>query len=109
MYKVVAFWGPPKDSDIEAFEKYYWDVHVPLARKVPGLKKLTLTRADAGLEGAAAPFYRVAELWFDSAEAVEKAHHTPEWTAMRQDAGKVIERFGVTLSAALGSPKEESF
>ena len=106
MYKIVAIWGAPKDSDIEAFEKHYREVHVPLARKVPGLKKLILTRIDSGLEGAKPPFYRVAELYFDSEQALEKAHHAPEWTAMRQDAGKMVERFGVTLTAALGKPEE---
>lgn len=106
MYKIVAIWGSPKDSDIEAFEKYYHDVHVPLARKVPGLKKLVLTRIDSGLEGAKPPFYRVAELYFDSKEALDTAHHVPEWSAMRQDAGKMVERFGVTLTAALGKPEE---
>ena len=53
MYKIVAFWGSPKPSDIESFEKYYVDVHVPLARKVPHVRKLVLTRAESGLEGAA--------------------------------------------------------
>jgi len=109
MYKIVAFWGAPKPSDVEAFEKYYAEVHVPLARKVPGMRRLILTRTDKGLEGAAPTFYRVAELIFDSEEALNKAHHSQEWTAMRADAGKMIERFGVTLSASMGAEKEERF
>jgi len=102
MYKVVAFWGSPKPSDVVAFEQYYWDTHVPLARKVPGMRKLVLTRTDAGLEGADPPFYRVAELLFDNPEALKAANESSQWHAMREDAGKMVARFGVTLQAAMG-------
>ncbi len=109
MYKIVALWGAPKDSDIEDFEKHYAQVHCPLARKVPGLKKLVLTRTDAGLEGAKPAFYRVAELYFASKHALEESEKSPQWTAMRQDAGKMVERFKVTLTASQGEAREESF
>ena len=92
MYKIVAFWGAPKPSDVETFEKYYLDVHVPLARKVPHVRRLVLTRADSGLEGAAAPFHRASE--------------TAQWRAMREDGGKMVARFGVTLQAAVGWERE---
>ncbi len=102
MYKIVALWSAPKPSDEGAFEAYYRDVHVPKAAVVPGLRKLALTRVETGLEGAAAPFYRVAELHFDSPEAMKESEHSEAWKAMREDAGKMIERFGVTLTVGLG-------
>ncbi len=106
MYKIVAFWGPPKPSDVESFEKYYVEFHVPLARKVPHVRKLVLTRTEAGLEGAAAPFHRVAELHFDNPEAFHRASETVQWRAMRDDAGKMVARFGVTLQAGVGWERE---
>lgn len=102
MYKIVALWGAPKPQDVEAFEKYYAETHVPLARKVPHLKRLVLTRVEGGLEGAPAPFYRVAELLFDDPAALHRASESLQWRAMRADAGKMVERFGVTLQAATG-------
>lgn len=105
MYKIVALWSAPKPQDVDAFESYYHEIHVPKAAVVPGLRKLALTRIDAGLEGAPAPFYRVAELCFDSPEAMEKSAHSPVWQAMREDAGKMIERFGVTLTVGTGWEK----
>ncbi len=102
MYKIVALWGAPKPHDVEAFEKYYAETHVPLARKVPHLKRLVLTRVEGGLEGEPAPFYRVAELLFDDPAALRRASETAAWRAMREDAGKMVERFGVTLQAAIG-------
>ena len=109
MYVVVAFWGAPGDSDVDEFEKYYFDVHVPLARRVPGLKRLTLTRTEAGLEGAKPAFYRVAELYFESREALERSEKSPQWTAMREDAAKMIERFKVSLTASSGAADEEKY
>jgi uncharacterized protein (TIGR02118 family) len=109
MYKIVALWGAPKNSDVEAFEKYYRGVHVPLARKVPGLKKLVLTRTDAGLEGAKSAFYRVAELYFENRRALAKSEKSPQWQAMREDGRKMVERFKVSLTASQGVAKEETF
>lgn len=105
MYKIVAYWTRPKDSDIEAFEKEYWDVHVPLAAKSPEMKDLLLTRIDGGLEGSPAPFYRVAELTWENAKAFERCAASKEWTALREDAGRLIEQFGVELVAGLGTEK----
>ena len=104
MYKIVAFWSAPKKSDIEAFERYYADVHVPLAALLPALRKLELTKVDAGIEGAVAPFYRVAELSFDNAEEMKRSSETAQWRAMRADAAKMLERFGVTLAVGVGTP-----
>src|SRR5271168_3920488 len=102
MYKIVAFWSAPRKSDVEAFEKYYAEVHVPKAEIVPGLRRLELTKIDSGIEGAAAPFYRVAELCFDSPEALQQSGESAQWSAMRADAGQMIERFGVTLTVGIG-------
>jgi uncharacterized protein (TIGR02118 family) len=103
MYKIVAFWSAPKKSEVEAFEKYYADVHVPLAALVPGLRKLELMKVDSGIEGAAAPFYRVAELTFDNAEDMKLSSGSAQWRAMRVDAGKMLERFEVTLTVGAGT------
>lgn len=106
MYKLVATWSSPKPADADAFEKHYREVHVPLAAVVPHLRKILLTRTDAGLEGASPAFYRVAEMYFDGPEKVRESSHSPAWQAMREDAGRMIERFGVSLSVAMGWEEE---
>ncbi len=103
MYKIVAYWSRPKESDIEAFEKEYWDVHVPLATKSPEVKDLFLTRIDRGLEDSPAPFYRVAEMIWDDAQAFERCAASPEWTTLREDAERLVEMFGVDLVAGMGT------
>lgn len=108
-YKLVATWSAPKPEDEAEFEAYYWDVHVPAAAKVPGMKRFLLTKTSDGLEGSEPAFYRVAELIFDTKEDLLKSSESPEWAAMRDDAGLVIEKYGVSLSMALGTERVWEF
>jgi uncharacterized protein (TIGR02118 family) len=102
MVKIVATWSAPKPEDVSAFEEYYAKTHVPLAAAAPGLRRLVLTRTTSGLEGNAPAFYRVAELHFDDLATLERSAHSAQWTRMREDAGKMIERFGVSLQVGIG-------
>ena len=102
MHTLIALWSAPDESDREAFEEHYKDVHAPLAADVPNLEKLITTRATEGLEGGDPAFYRVAEMVFKSEEALHEAEQSEEWTAVREDAGEIIERFDVTLEVGIG-------
>ena len=53
----------------EEFRRWWLEVHAPLARELPGLRKLVfnVVEGDAGHDG-------VAELWFDSLEDFEAAY-----------------------------------
>jgi uncharacterized protein (TIGR02118 family) len=39
---MIAIYKTPKD--IEAFDKHYFEVHIPLAKKLPGLIKYDVTK-----------------------------------------------------------------
>jgi uncharacterized protein (TIGR02118 family) len=80
MHKLTVQYSDPADPAV--FETHYRDVHVPLAAKIPGLRRFTLTKPH-GL-GAAAPFL-VAELWFDDAAALDAALRSPEGAAAAAD------------------------
>jgi uncharacterized protein (TIGR02118 family) len=102
MLKLVAVWSPPKPEDRDAFETAYINVHAPLAGALPNLTSLDTILVSEGLEGEQADAYRFAIMtWADKA-AMERDEHTPEWTALRTDAGQMIERFGVTLTSSIG-------
>ena len=102
MYKLIAYWTAPKPDQTDAFEQEYWDTHIPLAEAVPKLNRLVLTRTADGLEGGEPGFYRIAELVWDSADDFASCAASPEWLALREDAGRLVEKYGVVLSAGLG-------
>jgi uncharacterized protein (TIGR02118 family) len=106
VYKLYALWSAPKPEDADEFERLYTERHAQLAAAVPGLRRFIVSRTDTGLEGSEPACYRVAEMIFDSQEALEQAEHSDEWRRLREDAGTLIERFGVTLSVAMGAENE---
>ena len=82
MIKYVALYKQPVDP--EAFEKAYFEQHKPLIDKVPGLVrqeigKVTRTFVPNYLEGNEP--YLIAELYFESKDAMKTAFATPEWQA----------------------------
>ena len=60
----------PRPTDIEAFEKIYQSEHVPMAvEKLVGKTRLTATKIIGSPQGEP-PFYRIAEVFFPSMEAL---------------------------------------
>jgi uncharacterized protein (TIGR02118 family) len=67
--KLVVIYPRPKDVD--AFEKVYQGEHVPLAvAKLGGKTKIVATKIVGSPQGNP-PFYRVAEVYFPSMQALE--------------------------------------
>jgi uncharacterized protein (TIGR02118 family) len=64
----------PYPTDVEAFEKAYVEDHVPLAKeKIKGLTKFVATKM-VGAPGRQTPqFYRMAELYFPSLDALKES------------------------------------
>lgn len=102
MHTLVAVWSAPDTEDEAAFEEHYTNEHAPKAAAVPNLEKLVTTRTAEGLEEGESSFYRVAEMVFESPEAMHEAEESEEWAALREDAGEMIEQFGVTMEVGIG-------
>src|SRR5260370_3067356 len=67
--KLVVLYPRPKDVD--AFEKVYQGEHVPLAvAKLGGKTKMVATKVLGSPQGVP-PFYRIAEVYFPSMQALE--------------------------------------
>lgn len=82
----------------EDFDTHYREVHIPLARLLPGLQRITMSNPRAG---GGAP-YLVTELWFASAEELRTALKSPEMAAAAADAAQLCERTGSILSTFTG-------
>ncbi|HWM06956.1 MAG TPA: EthD family reductase [Actinophytocola sp.] len=82
MIKYIALYKPPVDP--EAFDKAYFSSHKPLIDKVPGLVRQEIAKVQRvfvpGMLGETEP-YLVAELYFESKDAMKTAFASPEWQA----------------------------
>jgi uncharacterized protein (TIGR02118 family) len=82
MHRLTIQYQAPVDP--EAFDRRYFQEHVPLCRPLPGLRAASFSKPRA-LGGAEAP-YLVAELDFDDAESLKTALRSPEMAAVAADA-----------------------
>jgi uncharacterized protein (TIGR02118 family) len=80
--KFVVLYTRP--SDVAAFEKHYREVHVPLVKKIPGLRKVEICHFTGAARGEAR-YYMMAELYFDSKEAMMASLASPEGVATGKD------------------------
>ena len=83
MAKLFAIYQQPADA--KAFDNYYFNQHVPLAKTIPGLRSYEVTRGDvmgmAGKHGA----YLVAIMEFDSMAAIQSATRSAAGQATAAD------------------------
>ena len=83
MVKLVVAYGAPEDS--AAFDAHYASTHVPLVEKIPNLRRFEAGKILGTPDGSAAPFYWLAELWFDSVEEIQAGMGSSEGQAAGAD------------------------
>jgi uncharacterized protein (TIGR02118 family) len=76
MIKATLLYGHPTDTD--AFEKYYAEIHLPIAAKMKGVDKLELTKFLSAPDGSKAAYYRMAELFFAGPAELQETMSSPE-------------------------------
>ena len=81
--KLTVIYGHPDDP--AAFEDYYSKVHAPIAAKMKGVARIELTKFEAAPDGVEPSFYRMAELYFPSKEALQKTLESAEGKATVAD------------------------
>lgn len=64
-------------TDPAAFDRHYHDVHIPLTKRLPGLRSYTLSRNVTSLRGGD-PYYLIAQLEWDNLDALRAAFSSPE-------------------------------
>jgi uncharacterized protein (TIGR02118 family) len=83
--RFLALYEAPADP--EAFDRHYREVHIPLARQLPALRRYTLGGDTAAIRGA--PYYLVTELEWDTMEDLRAAFASPEGHATADDAARL--------------------
>ena len=86
MTRLLVLYGQPKDP--AAFDKYYHEVHVPIAKQMKGLKKWTIGKVTGTADGKPSPYYYIADLYAESRAAMEAILATPEGQAAVEDVPK---------------------
>lgn len=78
MAKMTVIYQTPKDK--EFFEKHYFEIHVPLAKQLPGLIRYEVNDGPIASTTGHTDVYRIANLYFESVETM--------MTAFRSETGQ---------------------
>jgi len=77
---------------LEEFSRYWQEVHGPIGRRIPGLRRLVQSHSVPQPADMGPPdFDGMAELWFDDLSALAAARRSPEWRASTEDEANFID------------------
>jgi len=97
MARLLVLWGTPEDPDF--FERHYREVHVPLVKKLPGVRRYTFSRDTRPVRGDL--YYRIAEADFDNITALQRAFASPEGRATASDVNTSSSTAGVQVRSMI--------
>ena len=83
MIKLTVLYGHP--TDVSAFEEYYANTHLPIVANMKGFDKVEYTKFISAPDGSQAAYYRMAEFWFTSPEALQATMGSAEGQATAAD------------------------
>jgi uncharacterized protein (TIGR02118 family) len=85
MIKLVALVNKKEEMSKEDFEGYWLNIHAPLEKKWPGLKKYVISISTESFGGREPDYDGMAELWFDNRVDLEKALESEERMVSKED------------------------
>jgi uncharacterized protein (TIGR02118 family) len=97
MARFLVLWDTPEDQ--EGFERHYREVHVPLVKKLPGIRRYTFSRDTAPVRGDR--YYRIAEVDFDNLTALRQAFASPEGRAAGSDVDTLASIAGAQVRSMI--------
>jgi uncharacterized protein (TIGR02118 family) len=83
MAQMVVIYRTP--GNVEAFDRHYFETHVPLAKKIPGLRKYEVSDGPIATPAGGPKVHRIGTLHFDDLAAIERAFASPEGRAAGAD------------------------
>ena len=85
--RFLALYDTPADP--EGFDRHYREIHIPLIRRLPGLRRYSVGRDVTVLHGA--PCYLITELEWETMEELRAAFDSPAGHATAADAARLEE------------------
>ncbi len=83
MAQVLVIYKTPRDA--AAFDKYYAEKHIPIAKKIPGVRKYEISQGPVATPAGPSAVHLIAMLQFDNMAAIQKAFASPEGQAATAD------------------------
>jgi uncharacterized protein (TIGR02118 family) len=83
MAHLVVMYKTPKDT--AAFDKHYFETHVPIAKKIPGLRKYEVSHGPVATPAGPSAYHLIATLYFDSLDAIKAGFGSAEGKAAGAD------------------------
>lgn len=83
MARMMVIYRTPQD--IEAFDRHYFDIHIPLAKTLPGLRKYEISHGPIATPAGFPDIHRIGTLHFDDLAAIKAAFASPEGQAAAAD------------------------
>jgi uncharacterized protein (TIGR02118 family) len=100
MASFFALYGKPQD--VEGFESYYRETHMPLAEGAPGVTSVKVTRGLGSPRGGDAAYHLITEMVFASPEALQEAMSSDVFRAVGKDAMEMCRTYGVEATMIVG-------
>jgi uncharacterized protein (TIGR02118 family) len=91
--KLIYCISKKPEMSIEEFQRYWREVHAPIAGAIPGVRRYVQSHVVPETYGGrnAPGFDGAAELWWDSMDAMRAAMGTPELQAAVEDEKNFID------------------
>ena len=96
MARLLVLYNQPADP--AAFDRYYTEIHIPLARKIPGLRSYSVSSGGVAMIAGGPQTHLIAELDFDTMADLQSAMASAEGQAAAADVGNFADG-GVTILA----------
>ncbi|MGH8012840.1 MAG: EthD family reductase [Candidatus Binataceae bacterium] len=93
MLKLATFVFRKPGLSVEDFQKYWRERHAPIVLKLPEVCRYVQshTRPSSYSNNRVPAFDGIAEVWFDSIEAMRQSAKRPEYAAVRSDEGNFLD------------------
>ncbi len=91
MVKAMFILHKKAGMDWDEFRRYWKDVHGPIAAKVPGLRKYVQYHAVPEATSGGRPCDGIAELWFETPQAMQAGLASPQGAATMADVPNFLD------------------
>ena len=95
MVRIVSLHRLPPDP--ASYDDYYRRVHIPIARRIPGVRKIRFGHVRKMEDGSSPPFHLVSDVYFDDMPSLESALESPEMAAALGDVPNFAAPGAITI------------